>query len=281
MREEIAPADPAELEIASIAARQHGVVAVGQLYAAGVEKSAISRRVRAGRFHRLHRGVYAVGHPGVSEEGRWMAAVLACGDGAALSHLSAAALWELLPARQGRVDISTPSRAGRARQEGIRLHRCRSLERRAVTRRFGIPVTTPARTISDLRPTLPAWEWRRAVRQAEFSGLSLGSELQTDGTRSDLERDFLRICRRHSLPPPEVNVRLGHWTVDFLWRAERLVVETDGYRYHRGHIAFQEDRARDLDLRRLGFEVRRFSERQIGEEPSRVAEDLADAFVAS
>jgi hypothetical protein len=278
MREEIAPA---ELEIATIAARQHGVVSVLQLHRAGIEKSGISRRVRAGRLHRIHRGVYAVGHVGISLEGKWVAAVLACGDGAVLSHRSAAALWKLLPASQGPVDVSTSARGGRARRPGIRLHRCISLDEAATTRRLEIPVTTPVRTIADLRFALPAWQWRRAIRQAELAGLSLGPNLETDGTRSDLERDFLRLCRRYGLPLPEVNARVGHWTVDFLWRAKRLVVEADSYLYHRGRIAFQDDRARDLDLRRRGFEVRRFSEWQINEEPDRVAEDLADAFAAA
>jgi very-short-patch-repair endonuclease len=143
----------------------------------------------------------------------------------------------------------------------------------------GIPVTTPARTIADLRGTVPEWLWRRAVRQAEYAGYRL--ELETDGTRSDLERDFLRICRRSGLPAPEVNVKVGRWTVDFLWRNDRLVVETDSYRYHRGRIAFQDDHAREFDLRRAGFEVRRFDERQINKEPERVAADLMVALVAS
>jgi very-short-patch-repair endonuclease len=135
-------------------------------------------------------------------------------------------------------------------------------------------VTTPARTVSDLRPIVPPWLWRRAVRQAELAGFALGPEIETDGTRSDLELDFLRLCRRAKLPAPEVNVKLGRWTVDFLWRSERLAVETDSYRYHRGRIAFQDDHARELDLRRRGFEVRRFDERQIDDEPDRVVADL-------
>jgi very-short-patch-repair endonuclease len=108
-------------------------------------------------------------------------------------------------------------------------------------------------------------------------GLPLG-DTATDGTRSDLERDFIRLCRRHSLPPPEVNVRIGRWTVDFLWRDEGLAVETDSYRWHRGAVAFEDDHARDLDLRRLGYSVRRFSEHQVRERPAHVAADLAEAL---
>jgi very-short-patch-repair endonuclease len=115
------------------------------------------------------------------------------------------------------------------------------------------------------------------VRQAEFKELPFGPGIETDGTRSDLERDFLRLCRRHGLSAPQVNVNVGRWTVDFLWREARLVVETDGYDYHRGRIAFQDDKARDLDLRRLGYEVRHFSEEQVNERPAEVAEDLRRA----
>jgi very-short-patch-repair endonuclease len=207
-----------------------------------------------------------------------MAAVLACGERAVLSHGSAAALWGLLSASDGPTDVSVPTRGGRRKRPGISLRRCRSLTAGSTTRRLGIPVTTPARTIADLQGVVPAWQWRRAVRQAELTGFRLGTEVETDGTRSDLERDFLRICRRTRLPTPEVNVKVGRWTIDFLWRAERLAVEADSYRYHRGRIAFQDDHARDLDLRRHGFEVRRFDERQIGEEPDRVAADLAEAL---
>ena len=238
---------------------------------------AVLTRVRAGRLHRLHRGVYAVGHSGIGREGRWMAAVLACGEGAVLSHRDAAALWDLLPAADGPVHVTTPSLAGRAVRAGIRLHRSRSLGPISRTRRLGIPVTTAARTLTDLRPVLPAWQWRRAVRQAEFKGLSLGS-IETDRTRSDLERDFLRLCRRHRIPAPEVNVKVGRWTVDFLWRRQRVAVETDFYDYHRGRVAFRDDRVRDLELRRHGFAVHRFSEEQVNECPAEVAADLRDAL---
>lgn len=207
-----------------------------------------------------------------------MAAVLACGEGAALSHRSAAAHWSLLPPVGGPVDVSVPSQGGRARRAGIRLHRRRSLVSELVICREGIPVTIPARTIADLKGTVPDWQWRKAVRQAEFRKLRLGPEVETDGTRSDLERDFLRLCRRHGMPQPEVNVRVGGWTVDFLWRAERVAVETDFYEYHRGRIAFQDDHARDLALRRHGLDVRRYSEEQLNEHPEQVAADLQAAL---
>jgi very-short-patch-repair endonuclease len=269
-----------DVAIARTAAGQHGVIATSQLLAAGVGHGTITKRVGEGRIHRLHRGVYAVGHRGVSIEGRWMAAVLACGTGAALSHRSAAALWALLPAQGGPVDVAVPSHAGRRRRAGIRIHRCPSLGRSSgsIVAHRGIPVTSVLRTIADLKSAVPSWQWWRAVRQAEFLGLPLGPEVESDGTRSDLERDFLRLCRRHGLPAPEVNVRVGRWTVDFLWRRARVVAETDFFGYHRGRAAFRDDRTRELDLRRRGFAVRRFSEEQVNECPAEVAADLRQAL---
>jgi very-short-patch-repair endonuclease len=286
--------------IAEIAARQRGVITTRQLRLAGLAPSGVSRRVRAGRLHRVHQGVYAVGHREISQEGRWMAAVLACGGGpqagnvttvlsywgAVVSHRSAAVLWELLPAIDGSVDVSVPGDGGRAKRRGIRLHRSLTLLPAAVTLRGGIPVTTPARTILDLRRAvstsarrgLSAGGLRRAIRQADVLGLPLGDESQSDHTRSDLELAFLQLCRRHRLPTPEVNVRIGRHLVDFLWRDRRLVVETDGYRYHRGRTAFEDDRARDLELPARGFEVLRIGERQLDDEPKRVAEVLAAAL---
>jgi very-short-patch-repair endonuclease len=151
-----------------------------------------------------------------------------------------------------------------------------------VTLRHGIPVTTPARTIADLRIAISmghageisGWELRKAVRQANVVGLPIGAEDAAIRTRSDLEGAFLAICRRYGLPQPKVNVRIGPFLIDFLWREEGLVVETDSYRYHRGKAAFQEDRARELELMRLGYDVLRLSEAQIDETPKDVAEVL-------
>jgi very-short-patch-repair endonuclease len=270
--------DPLDRRIAEIAEHQHGVVSMRQLRGAGCSRDAVLTRVRSGRLHRLHRGVYAVGHRALLDERRWMAAVLACGDGAALSHASAAALWGMLPSRHGRVDVSIPVRSGRKERLGIRLHRCASLIPATTTTHRGIPVTTPARTIVDLKGAVPEWLWRKAVRQAEFKRLDLGPEIETDRTRSDLEGDFLRLCRRHCLPAPEVNVKVGGWTVDFLWREQRIAVETDFYDYHRGRIAWQDDHARDLALRQHGIDVRRYDEQQLNERAGEVVADLRAAF---
>ncbi len=273
MREKGAPPDQL---IATIAACQHGVVSIRQLREEGLDHAAVHRRMKAGRLHRLHRGVYAVGHLGLTHEKRCMAAVLAFPAGAVVSHRDAATLWRLLPAAPGPVDIALPSRGGRRRRAGIKVHRCATLTPDKVTRHRGIPVTKPARTLSDLRHVLPPAELRRAIRQAEMLGLPLGPHAEGDRTRSELERLFLRLCRRHGLQMPEVNARVGPLTVDFLWRDRQLVVETDGYRYHRGRAAFEDDHERDLKLRERGFEVVRLTYRQVVEEPKRVAAILME-----
>jgi very-short-patch-repair endonuclease len=291
-----------DLRVAGIARRQHGVITIRQLEVAGLGRNAVTLRVRAGRLHRLYRGVYAVGHLALSSEGQWMAAVLACGKrdpsldvgatesvlgywGATLSHRSAAELWQLLRATEGPIDVSVAAGGGRKKQAGIRVHRPRALQPASVTLCKGIPVTTPGRTIADLHRAsrggirlISSRELRRAVRQAGVLGLPIDVELGLDRTRSDLEGAFLELCRRHHLPFPEVNVRIGPHLVDFLWRNRMLVVETDGYAYHRGRIAFEDDRARDLDLRARGFEVIRLAEKQVNEEPGLVAEVVGAAL---
>jgi very-short-patch-repair endonuclease len=262
-----------DLRLAVLAWRQHGVVTGTQLRELGVARSTIAGQVRAGRLRRLHQGVYAVGHDRLSDYGRWLAAVLACGEGAVLSYASAAALWQFLPPIPGPVEVSIPSLAGRRQRAGIRIHRT-SLPPRDLARRADIPVTTPRRTIRDMHRSSPGYLVRRAAREAQHTGF----RVTTDRTRSDLEADFLAFCRRHRLPPPEVNLHLtdsrGRFTIDFLWQTERLIVETDSYEYHRGSISFEDDHARDLALRGLGFEVLRYTGRQLDEESALVATEI-------
>lgn len=260
-----------DVRIAEHARRQHGAVSIGQLRAAGLSDGAVIKRCRSGRLHRLHRGVYAVGHIAASVERRWMAAVLALGDGAVLSHRSAAELWSLLPTRDGAVDVSLPSRSGRLRRTEIRVHRPVALEPGETTRHRAIPVTSLTRTLADLRRAVPERESRRAIRQAEFLGLAVAPEFEPDRTRSELERKFLSLCRRHRLPMPAVNLRVGPLTVDFCWVEQRLIVETDGYASHRGRAAFEDDRARDLELRALGYDVLHLSYRQVVDSSAEVA----------
>ena len=256
--------------MAKIAARQHGVITTVQLYAVGLSPATVSKWVRAGRLHRVFRGVYAVGHAGLSSEGMWIAAVFACGEGAVLSHLSAAYLWRLLEPTNGPIDVTIPSSAGRRKRRGIRLHRSPSLPSHATTEQNGIAVTTPARTLADLRRIVSPGLHRKATRQAEFLNLDLG-ELVTDHTRSEGERRFLGTCRRHRIPRPEVNVRIGPYTVDFYWPDAGLVVEIDGYDGHRGRQAFEDDHARELYLAGRGLRLRRFTNAQVYDQTRAVA----------
>ena len=148
-----------------------------------------------------------------------------------------------------------------------------SLPSADVTRRDNIPVTTPSRTLRDLRRTLPQPQFERALRQAEFLGLPV-ADLDPDHTRSELEARFLALCRRHRLPKPEVNVRIGRHLVDFLWGGARLVAELDGYGAHGGREAFEADRARDVELKLFGFDVVRFTWRQVTGDPAGIAATL-------
>ena len=237
--------------VAAIAATQFGVITLTELIHAGLSRSGVDRRVAAGRLHRIHRGVYAVGHPKLSHRGRWMAAALAGGETAVLSHRAAAKLGSPHPYCRN-IDITIPNGSGR-RRNGLNIHRSH-LPKHEITTLHGIRVTPPARTLIDLHRVVEPYIYRRALRQAEYKNLNLAG-LETDGTRSDPEADFLRLCRRHRLPRPEVNVRIGPLTVDFLWRAERLVVEVDAWSTHRGRQAFEDDHERDLFLGARGYRV--------------------------
>jgi very-short-patch-repair endonuclease len=267
IRKQLASADRV---VAAIAGRQHGIVTYPQFLAAGLTPAAIHRRAAAGRLHSVYRGIYAVGHAALSNEGRWFAAVAACGEGALLSHRSAAELWRMLPIGAGPIHVTVPGSGGRARRRGLVIHHSSLLLPTDTTRRDGIAVTKPARTIADLKRTEPATLVRKALRQAAFLGLHVGNEGEGARERSELERRMLWTCRRHHLPAPEVNVPLGPFTVDFLWRDRRLVVETDGWEGHRGRQAFEDDRARDAFLRLQGYEVLRFTWRQVFEDPRSV-----------
>jgi very-short-patch-repair endonuclease len=262
-----------DLVIARIAARQHGVVNAAQLRRAGLIREAVRRRAAAGRLHRIHRGVYAVGHMRLTFEGRCMAALLALGGAAAVSHQSAAALWRLLPPSNGPIHITVHGAGGRDRRQGIAIHRSSSLIAAVTTRRNGIAVTKPPRTLRDLHRTVPQPVYRAAVRRALDLGLISSDDLRdpADLTRSELERIFLHLCRRHRLPQPEVNVRVGTYEVDFLWRDRGLIVETDGFRHHGSRAAFESDRARDADLQSRGYRVLRFTHRQMLERTPVVA----------
>jgi very-short-patch-repair endonuclease len=246
-----------------------------QLVLAGLNESQVMHRARTGRLHRVHRGVYALGHRGLSNEGRWMAAVLACGEGSVLSHHSAAEHWGMLSVKERFTDVIVPRRRGRSTRPRIVIHRPRTLGPSEVTRRSNIPVTTPSRTLADLERTQPAWLARKARRRADFLNLLLSASDPPLRTRSDLEDLFLGICRRHRLPAPEVNMRLEpDLEVDFLWRDRRLVVEIDSWLYHGDRTGFELDRARDVRLLILGYDVVRFTDTQLVDSPRDVGASL-------
>jgi very-short-patch-repair endonuclease len=214
-----------------------------------------------------------------------MAAVLACGDGAVLSHTSAAELWGIRrrvrrlsdagdPDAFRAVHVTVSRTSGMSRRDGIVLHRSSTLIANHRTRRDGIPVTQPARTLSDVRSLLSPAQFAATLREAEFLGLHLEKPFESDRTRSELERLMLALCRRHRLPSPEVNVRVDRYEADFLWREQRLIVEVDGWDSHRTRSAFEEDRARDAHLKVRGYEVLRFTWRQVTDERAAVARTL-------
>jgi very-short-patch-repair endonuclease len=281
------------------------VVSRRQLINLGVSPKAVERRVASARLHVLWRGVYAVGRPTVTAQGWWTAAVLACGTGAVLSHDSAARLWGMRGANTGNegrrarppvIHVSVPSNRSR-RLHGIRSHRRRQLGHAELTQREGIPVTTPARTLIDLATLLQLSQLEEAVNAADKLGLVDPEQLRrkvdyrkgTDGvkalrrlldrqtfslTESELERRFLKLIRREGLPVPKTQQRIEGFRVDFLWPELRLVVETDGLRYHRTAAQQAKDRLRDQALVGAGLTVLRFTHAQVVFEPSRVVETL-------
>jgi hypothetical protein len=244
---------------AEIAARQHGVVARRQLREAGVGDDRIDRLAKAGHLIRLHRGVFAVGHRAIGHMGRAMAAVLACGPGAVLAGMWAAALWGLC--RWPRGDVEVIARSGRARK-GIKVRRT-ALARGDVTHQFGIPVTTPARTLKDLG------EPQRLVAAAQVKRLIPSPP---EGiTRSELERRFLRVVEEAGLPAPLMNQRIEGFEVDAVWPEQRLVVELDGWEFHRTREAFERDRERDAVLTAAGWRPMRLTARGLHAERIRRA----------
>lgn len=267
-----------DARVATLAGRQWGVVSTAQLLAAGLTKPGITRRIRAGRLHPIHRGVHAVGHRALSPEGWWMAGVLAAGRDAALGHVSAVGLWGMLPVGDIRVvHVVTARGGGRTRRRGLRVHRTTTLRAEDVVVHRGIPTTTPARTLRDLRGRVPAWMFHRAVNQAEVSGLLSRAVLEklfpavADGTRSGLELRFLNLCRRHGVKPlPQLNVVVGGRLVDAYFPGERLVIELDSERYHHTRTGFHRDRRRGNDLTLAGFPLLRFTDRQLAFEPREV-----------
>jgi very-short-patch-repair endonuclease len=290
----MSPRNDTDLRIGALARAQHGPVAHRQLRALGLSHEQIAYRLRVGRLIRRHPAVYLVGHEVLTREGRWMAAVLASGDGALLSHFDAGAHLDLLPTRGERVHVSRPSTSGRAPDpRWIRLHRVGTLRPWEGTVVDGIPTTTVARTLLDLarhlHPAALEQVVERAIRRHRFDlgevtrclrehprqpgAPRLRALLQDLATRdaahlrSVLERDFLALCHDRGLPRPAVNAHVEGLEVDVLWPSRRLVVELDGYAYHGGRAAFERDRERDQRLTLAGYTVLRVTYRQLHDTP--------------
>jgi predicted transcriptional regulator of viral defense system len=275
--------------LAELATRQHGLVTSRQLAALGFGRGAISHRLKLGRLHPIHAGVYALGHKRLTTRGRWLAAVLACGEGAALSHRSAAGLWGLIHPRAAPVDVT--SRHGRQGRAGISLHQGQ-IHDEDLTTVDAIPVTAVARTLFDLAEVVDERRLERAFEEADRLGLLEMQALEQvcargrgrhalrpirrliamsrlpPTTRSPLEDHFTGFCQKHQLPPPATNVLILGLEVDALWPRQRLIVELDGFAFHRHHAAFERDRARDSALQAAGYRVVRLTHRRLqAEEP--------------
>ena len=279
--------------IARLASAQHGNVTHAQLVGLGLSPRDIAERHERGWLLRRHTGVYAVGHIPRTRESRWLAAVLALGDGAVLSHVAAGVLWRMLRG-SAIIEVTVPTTAGRPRRDGIVVHRQRLPAMHKATH-HGIPVTTPIRTLLDLAAVLslnalaacfeqlqvrlqvpPAPVAAEVISRPRHRGnvklrRVLEGAVDPAEVRSVLELRFLRLCMAHGIPRPDVNVRIGAWTPDFLWPDRRPIVETDGYEFHRTAAAKRRDAAKDEFLRGEGFTVVRLTWADVAERPSQTA----------
>lgn len=301
-----------EDKVEAMAVGQHRVVTLAQLLAAGVSSSGVSRRTKRGRLHRLHRGVYLVGSV-VQPWTREKAATLAAGSHATVSHTSALPLLGLGGAAPTTISIRdlrdaaapvhvSTANGNRGRQPGLHLHRLRDLRATDRTVRFGIPVTSPARTILDVAGLLGATDLERLVARAEREGVvdrktlatllrrfhgrpgtpALREILESAGgptlTRSEAEDRFRQLVRDARFPVPRVNVRVGAYELDFFWPQEKFAIEIDGFRHHSTRPRFEGDRRKDSWLLARGITVLRLSWRQITEDRVATAVEVGQAM---
>lgn len=297
-------AEGTDWAIARLATRQHGVVSRRQLLAGGATRWAIEWRIASGRLHVVHRGVYRVGHRAPGKRAREMAAVLACGPGAVVSHRTAGRMWELLAGGEPDVIDVTVRRSRAPNRPGIRTRRTEALDDGDISLLDRIPITSPARTLLDLAAVLRPHMLERVLAEAQVRRLvdrrSIAAQLDRNPrrpgtralralvelergpalTRSEAERRMLRLLRAAELPQPVVNARVGRYEVDFLWREQRVVLEVDGYAYHSNRRAFERDRERDAALAARGYTVLRVTWRQLVEAPHAAVARLAAALAA-
>lgn len=289
--------------IKSIAGHHLGVISGAKLASLGFSRSAIRHLVATGRLRRAYAGVYLVeGSPDTPQQ-RALAAVVACGRGAVLSHVSAAVLWGLLDYWPDRPQVTVPRATGGTGRTGIELHHSTTLGAQT-TRHDGIPVTTLWRTLIDIAPRLRAPTLKAAVRQAErrhsidlkklrahiehprnspklaplrtlLDRYVTGAAIETQG---ELEPLFFELCADHGIPLPDRQVPFGPYLADFVWHDVRLIVETDDRGSHDGYVAFREDRVKDRALKRYGYEVLRFTWEEVTKESEMVAAELLQAL---
>lgn len=279
-----------------LAHRQHGVVSIRQLRRLGYSHKSVGRALAAGRLHRLHHGVYAVGHTNLSLHGRCLAAVLASGPGSLLSHYSAGWLLGLIATRPIPIHATTP--VPRKRRDAVRIHRSETLIDADRTLEEGIPVTSVARTALDLAAAVRFRSLRRLLRRSEelrvFDLADFRSVLDRNRghrgafhleraigiyepprlTRSELERELVAHVERAGLPRPSTAFAAAGFELDVYWPELRFAVELDVYETHGGHESFEEDRRRDEDLKLAGIELTRVTGRRFEREPRKVVERI-------
>jgi very-short-patch-repair endonuclease len=293
--------------LGELAKRQHGVVARRQLLALGMSERAIDGRLGRGQLHQVFRGVFVFGPRRIGRKGRWMAAVLAAGERAVLSHRSAARLWRLLPPAAERIELTC--RPGRVvRRHGIVSHEGKMRDDEWLMR-DGIPVTSPFRTVFDLASVLKMRDLERAFHEAEARQLTdrvslpmlldrypgrrgaknlralLEARQPVGITRNDFEEAFLALVDHCGLRRPRMNadfaIRGRFFEIDALWERERVAVELDSRSIHGTHRKFESDRLRDRILVAEGWRTMRITWRQLQDEPNEIAEDLRLALYPS
>jgi hypothetical protein len=286
-----------DARIARVADSQYGRISHRQLLALGLSASAIRKRVMSGRLHVVHRGVYAVGHAAAPVNGRLMAAVLAGGSGALVSHRSAAWLHGVLDDSRAVIDVVGAAR--RRSREGIVFHRSRRLDESDRGRIANIPVTSLPRTLLDIAAVIQQRRLVYALERAEKLGVFDFSAIHACCARNKghhglkpltaaiqaiepeaahahdgIERTFIAFCKRYAVPPPAMNASVAGLTVDALWAKQKVIVELDSWTHHRTRKAFEEDRRRDATLKLAGYEVLRVTDCWLKEEPAQLAATL-------
>ncbi len=286
-----------DARLAALAARQHGVVARPQVRRLGLSSSGIDHRVARGALHVIHRGVYALGHPALALDGLRMAAVLACGPDAHLSHVSGGALLGLRETTSVLFDVTARTRASRP---GLRVHRA-ALDPRDTGTVRGIPVTAPARTLIDLADVLTEQATARAFEEAIRLRLLTAEDMRDalerhpgrkgiplltaqverhlpgiQRTRSELELAFVRLAADFGFPAPRINAHVHGYEVDAYWPSHRLAIELDGLEFHRTRTAMRRDYDKALALTGAGLHVLRLDWEQVTAQAARTAKTLQD-----